>query len=114
MAIINIRGVLVNILLEIAPDVYGSYVVTDRKGIKQLILQCQNSIYGTTTAILLYYKKFRRSLEDECYKFNPYDPCVANNITKVSNMTVCFHVDDCKLIHKIPKLVGKTITWLKQ
>ena len=29
-------------------------------------------------------------------------------------MTVCFHVDDCKLSHKIPKVVGKTITWLNQ
>ena len=29
-------------------------------------------------------------------------------------MTICFHVDDCKLIHKIPKLVGKNITCINQ
>jgi hypothetical protein len=34
MAIIKIRGVLVDILVKIAPDVYKSYVTTDKKGIK--------------------------------------------------------------------------------
>ena len=32
MAIIKIRGILVDILLEIAPLVYGPYVTTDKKG----------------------------------------------------------------------------------
>ena len=41
MAIINIKGVLVDILMEIAPYVYGTYVITDRKGVKQLIVQFQ-------------------------------------------------------------------------
>ena len=41
MAIINIKGVLVDILMEIAPYVYGTYVITDRKGVKQLIVQLQ-------------------------------------------------------------------------
>ena len=66
------------------------------------------------TASLLYYKNFRKSLQDEGYEFNPYDPCVANNIIKGSHMNVYLHVDDCKLSHNRPKLVGKTITWLKQ
>ena len=29
-------------------------------------------------------------------------------------MTVCSHVENFKLSHKKPKVVGKTITWLKQ
>ena len=62
VAIINIRGVLVYILLDISPDVYGLYVITYRKGVKQLIVQCQNSIYGIMTASLQYYKKFSKSL----------------------------------------------------
>ena len=61
-AIINIRVVLVDILLEISPDVYGPYVITEQKGVKQLIVQCQNAIYGTMMASLLYYKKFRKIL----------------------------------------------------
>ena len=54
MAIINMRGFLVDIMLEIAPDLYGLYVIMDRNGVKQLIIQCQNKIYSTMTASLLY------------------------------------------------------------
>jgi hypothetical protein len=38
MATIRIRGILVNMLLDIAPEIYGPYVSTDRKGNKQLIV----------------------------------------------------------------------------
>jgi hypothetical protein len=62
MAIIKIRGVLVDILVKIAPDVYKSYVTTDKKGTKQLLVQCQNALYGTMVASLLYYHKFTKSL----------------------------------------------------
>ena len=72
--IINIKRVLVDILMKISPDIYGTYVITDRKGVNQLIVQYQNVIYGTMTAIILYYKKFRESIEDEGCGFNPYDP----------------------------------------
>ena len=40
MTFIKIRRVLVNILVEIAPDVYKSHVTTDKKGVKQLPVQC--------------------------------------------------------------------------
>ena len=86
----------------------------DRKGVKQLIAQCQNSIYGKIAASLIYHNSYRNILEDEGFEFNPYDPCVANNIIKVSHIYVCFHVEYCKLSHKILKLVGNTITWIKQ
>ena len=66
------------------------------------------------TASLIYYRNFRKSLEDEGYEFNPYDPYVANNIIKVSQITVCFRVYGCKLSHESPTVVGKEITWLKQ
>jgi hypothetical protein len=60
MAFINIRGVLVDILVEIAPDVYKSYVARDKKGMKQLLVQCQNALYGTMVASILYYRKLVR------------------------------------------------------
>ena len=114
MAIINNRRVLVYIMLEIAPDVYGTYVITKRNGVKQPIVKFHNTIYSKINKRLLYFKMFRKSIEDEGYEFNPYEPCVAKNIIKVSHMTVCFHVDYCNLIHKRPKLLGKTIIWIKQ
>jgi hypothetical protein len=62
MAIIKICGVLVDILVEIAPDAYKSYATTDKKEVKQLLVQCQNALYGTMVASLLYYRKFTKSL----------------------------------------------------
>jgi hypothetical protein len=80
MAFIKIRGILVDILLEIARDVYKSYVSKDKKGSKKLMVQCQNALYGTMVASLLYYRRFVKSLTDIYFVINPYDPCVANKM----------------------------------
>ena len=55
MAFIKIRGILVDILVEITPDVYKSYVSSNKKGMNQLLVQCQNALYGTLVASILYY-----------------------------------------------------------
>jgi hypothetical protein len=99
MAIIKIHGILVDIIVEIAPDVYKPYVYKDKKGIKQLLVQCQNTIYSTMVASLLYYQKFTNSLISISFEINPYDPCVANKMIEGKQMTICFHVNDCKLSH---------------
>ena len=78
MVTIRVRGILVDVLLGIAPEVYGPYVITGKKGNQSLILTCMNVIYGTMVASLLYYKKFCKSLIACGFKLNPYDPCVAN------------------------------------
>ena len=98
-----------DIILETSPDIYKIYVTTDCKKVKQLVVQCQNAIYGTMMESLLYYQKFRNTLELKGYEFNPYSPCVANIIIKNKQMKICFHVDDCKLIHRSPKVVEKII-----
>jgi hypothetical protein len=109
MAFIKIRGILVDILVEIAPYVYRSYVSKDKKGSKQLMVQCQNALYGTMVASLLYYRKFIKSLTDIDFVINPYDPCVANKIIEGDQMTICFHVDDCKLSHRKTKVMDSMI-----
>jgi hypothetical protein len=114
MAIIKLRGVLVDILVEIAPDVYKSYATTDKKGVRQLLVQCQNALYGTMVASLLYYRKFTKSLMEIGFELNPYDPCVANKMIEGKQMTICFHVDDCKLSHRTPKVMDQMIGWLRQ
>jgi hypothetical protein len=42
-----------DILVQIAPNLYKSYVTTDKKGMKQWLVQCQNVLYGTVVASLL-------------------------------------------------------------
>ena len=114
MAIIKIRGVLVDILLEIAREVYEPYVTVDKKGVKTLIVQCLNAIYGTMVASLLFYRKFTKSLVSQGFEINPYEPCMANKMVNGTQMTICFHVDDCKLSHVDPKCNDKMIRWLRK
>jgi hypothetical protein len=70
MAFIKIHGFLLDILVEIAPDVYTPYVSRYRKGMKQLLVQFQNALYGTMVAILLYYHNFVKSLTDVGFIIN--------------------------------------------
>jgi hypothetical protein len=114
MAFIKIRGILVDILVEISPDVYKSYVSKDKKGSKQLLVQCQNALYGTMVASLLYYGKFVKSLTDIDFVINPYDPCVANKMIEGDQMTIRFHVDDCKLSHRKTKVMDSMLDQLRQ
>jgi hypothetical protein len=99
MAFAKIRGILVDILVEIAPDVYKSYVSKDKKGSKQLLVQYQNALYVTMVTSLLYYWKSIKSLTDIDFVINPYDMCIANKLIEGEHMTICVHVDDCKLSH---------------
>jgi len=112
-AFIRIRGPLVDILTSIAPDVYGAYVTIGKKREKQLLVQCLTALYGTMVASLLYYKKFVKSLRSKGFKLNPYDPCVANKWVNGKQLTVCFHVDDCKISHVCSRVVTDTIDWLR-
>ena len=51
------------------------------------------AIYGMLQLALLWYKKFRKDLEAQGFKFNPCDPYVANQKVKGSQHTILFHVD---------------------
>jgi hypothetical protein len=101
--IIQIRGVVVDWLTKIAPEVYTQYVSADRKGGKTLLVECMNAIYGTMIAGLLYYHKFAESLEGKKFIKNPYYPCVWNKVIKGKQCTIYFHVDNCKISHVISK-----------
>ena len=89
-------------------------MTTDKKGVKQLIVQCQNALYGTMVASLLYYRKFAKILTEADFTFNPYDPCVANKIIDGKQMTILFHVDDCKLSHVNSRQNDRMIEYLRQ
>jgi hypothetical protein len=112
-ALICIRGPLLDILVSIAPNVYGPYVTVSKKGEKQLLIQCLTALYGTMVALLLYYKKFVKSLKSKGFKLNPYVTCMANKQVNGEQLTVCFHVDDFKISHLTSKVVDKTIEWLQ-
>ena len=96
-AILRYDGHLVDVLTSIHPE-YKKYVRNVR-GKKVLIVHCNNAIYGTMKASLLYYQKFVEFLDKEGFTLNPYDPCVANKMVNGKQQTIVWHVDDCKVNH---------------
>lgn len=112
--IIRITGVVVDWLVKAAPEVYEPYVFINKRGEKSLLVECHNAIYGTMVAGLLYYRKFTSSLKERGFEMNPYDPCVWNKTIKGKQLTICFHVDDCKISHVNVRVVDHTIDWLRK
>ena len=113
-AIVRIRGLVANMLVEISPEVYSQYIVKDKRGNSELLVICLNAIYGTMVAALLFYKKFTNNLKNKGFSMNPYNPCVWNKIVNGKHLRIVFHVDDCKLSHIDSKVLDDTIQWLRQ
>ena len=103
-----------DVLVEIAPDVCGPCILVDKKGVKQLLVQCLNALHGTVVASLLCYKKFTESPSSVGFELNPHDPCIANKTVAKTQMTACFHVNDCKLSHHKKKENDCMIKWSRQ
>jgi hypothetical protein len=111
--IMKITGVLVDLLVNISPEVYGPYVVTDKHK-KVLYVQVLRGLYGMLYSGIVWHTKLRSDLEGNRYVFNPYDPCVANKIVKHKRHTVRFHVDDLMCSHKDPKVNDEFEKWLNK
>jgi hypothetical protein len=91
-----LRGKLANMMVQIAPQVYRKHITVDRKHKTTIqYVKLQKALYGLMRASLLFYRKLRKEMEDNRFKVNPYDPCVANKVTeRGKQMTVIWHVDD--------------------
>jgi hypothetical protein len=107
----KITAVLVNMLVELNPELYGPYVV-NKKTRKVLYVRALRAIYGMLEAALMWYKKFRHELEQDGFQFNPYNPCVTNHEQNGLQQTLLFHVDNFKSSHKDPTVDDKCEQWL--
>ena len=112
MSVIKSRGVLVELILEIDTELYGTFVTTDKKGENVIIVKYINAIYGTMVASLLYYNKSAKTLKRNGFQLNPYDPCVANHMVNGKQQIICFHLDNCKLSQQYSKLNDEFINTL--
>jgi hypothetical protein len=109
--IMKITGMLVDLLVEIDPARYGPYVVYEN-GNKTIYVEVLRALYGMLIAALLWYRQFKTDLEKAGFKFNSYDPCIANRRVNGSMQTVKFHVDDLKSSHIDPKVNDHFLAWL--
>jgi hypothetical protein len=110
--VMKITGVLADMLVDINPELYGPAVVLENRK-KVIYVEVLKAIYGMLEAALLWYKTFRKDLEDVGSVFNPYNPCVANKV-QGSQQTILFHVDDLNLSHKLKLVNYRFEKWLNQ
>jgi len=90
-----LNGELADMMIQIAPEIYRTYITVDRKGTRILYVKLQKALYGLMRASLLFYQKLRKEFEQYGLVVNPYHPCVANMETKSGKqLTVVWHVDD--------------------
>ena len=109
--IMKITGRLVDIMMKMSPSEYEGYVVY-KKGKPVIYVQVLQALYGMLVAALLYYKKFRKDVEEIGFIFNPYDACVANWTINKKQHTIRFHVDDLMSSHVDKKVNDRFLEWL--
>ena len=63
---------------------------------------------------LLFYKKSVCDISNTGFNINPYETCVTNKLVSCKQITVVWHVDDIKIIHKIKKIFTWMYKWLKK
>ena len=66
----KITGVLVELLVNMSPEVYGPYVVMDKHK-KVIYVQVLRGLYGMLISGIIWYMKLRGDLEGNKYTFNP-------------------------------------------
>jgi hypothetical protein len=102
--VMKITGVLVDMLVNINLELYRPAVMLENRK-KVLYIEVLKAIYGMLEAALLWYKTFRKDLEDSGFIFNPYDQFVANKKVQGSQQTIIFHVDNLKSSHQTSRVI---------
>ncbi|KAL7562162.1 hypothetical protein ACA910_020358 [Epithemia clementina (nom. ined.)] len=110
--IMKIRGSLVDMLVEMSPEIYQEHVVIEA-GNKILYVIVTKAIYGMLVSALLFYKKLKKDLEEIGFEVNPYDPCIANRLINGKQHSVTWHDDDLKSSHVDPKVNDDFANWLE-
>ncbi len=90
-----LKGELVEMMVQIAPQVYCKYVTVNKKGTPILYVKLQKVLYRLMRASLLFYRKLHKELEDYGFLVSPYNPCVANMSTECGKqLTVIWHINN--------------------
>ncbi len=107
----KITGILVDILIKMAPHIYADYVCYEN-GKAVIYVVVLMAIYGMLISALLWYKKFKSDLETIGFVFNDYDMCIANCMVNGKQQTIKFHVDDFMSSHEDSKVNNDLFKWM--
>ena len=94
------------------PSLYCPFVSYET-GKAFLYIRLYKALYGCQKSALLFYDKLVGDLEEYGFRINPYDVCVANNMVGGKQLTVCWHVDDLKILCVDANEVTKMIQWIE-
>ena len=103
------EGPMVDILLQIDPELYKDKIQIVRKGKKILYARAKKAIYGTVRAAYLFWLKLSTSLKSWGFTPNPYDQCTVNKTFGKHQCTIQWHVDDLKISCANPKVIDLII-----
>ena len=95
---IKFEGEMVDVLIFINKNLYRPCVCTYKKQ-QFLYTKAKKAVYGCLQSALLFYKLLSDQLISWGFKMNPYDSFTINKLVEGSQLTIVFHVDDCKLSH---------------
>jgi len=112
--LMRLDGILAELMVKVAPNLYPKYVTTNAKGKPVFYVQLEKAVYVMMKSALLFYRKLVADLLSLGFEINPYDPCVANKIINGKQMTICWHIDDLFIGHVDPTIVTSFLDWLAQ
>jgi hypothetical protein len=94
-----LKGELVEMMVQIAPQIYRKYITMDKRGTKILYVKLQKALYRLMRPSLLFYRKLMKEFKDYGLMVNLYDPCIANMTTRNgSQLTTVWHVGDLMVL----------------
>ena len=105
--LVNVTGTSANMMCEVDPS-FTSFI-TNKKGRKTRYLQLTKALYGCMQSAFLWYQTFKEYLEQFGFELNPYKPCITNKNINGIQCTVCWYVDDTKILHKDSDVVDSVI-----
>ncbi|MCK7499178.1 MAG: hypothetical protein MZW92_58370 [Comamonadaceae bacterium] len=105
---VRFTGKMVDLLMEIDPDMYGPCVTKEGKE-TVMYVELLKALYGTVRAARLFWEKLTAKLLEWGFTANPYDSCVMNKSINGTQLTVAWHVDDLKVSHVESSVVDQFI-----
>ena len=109
----RLSGPLAKLLEKVNKEKYEKYI-SHEKGKPVIYVRLRKALYGTLQAALLFWKDLSTQLEQWDFELNPYDNCVANKLINGTQCTILWHVDDLKISHVDPMVVGSIINLLNE
>lgn len=108
-AVVKIRGVSLDLLLESAPEIHRDHVIHDRNGNKTLHCLVLKGLYGMLIASMSHYKKFKKDIKSIGFELTPHDPCVGNRIVNAKDDFLVWLQDTCgeEGVGKVKAVMGK-------